>query len=344
MELKGGFDDVFNRMVFEETPTREECWLAQEDFWVKRELFYVVSNAMASQAYMYPVEIDEKEEPMPKDILYRHRYRNQNWEITLLIKLNAEKLPVVAGDSTIKNIQPNRHAQTLTSAKGAGIVFNVFQGNSTGTGLEVRGEPVPWNHVQKFSAEDYKEPLKGIDWSRAKEQPVGMSQAFDWPTCPIRRIEALAIGKQSCRTFTSPLQPNETLVKLDARQEDPNDPNKNPNGPRPRWWSVPVVAVPAVLAWRRWHTRRLAWALGRWDAREEGEAREPYLATRLRTTISNAIATCRRPRQAPARKNPAGICPWPSNSSWTRRIRPMSSWRWPTHACVFRLPRSSFIV
>ena len=232
VELAGGFDNIFKPQEMKEPPTREECWLIQEDFWVKRELFYVVNNAMASQAYMYPIAIDEKEEPMPEGVLYRHRFRNQNWEITLLIKQNESKELVISANSTIKNIHPNHHAQSLTSAKGAGIVFNVFQ-DKAATAFEVRGEPVEWNKAQKFGTEDYKK-LGSIDWSKTKDHPVVLSQAFDWTTCPIRRIEAVAVGQQSCRTFTSPLQPNEALAKLDAPKEDP-DANKNqapaPGGP-----------------------------------------------------------------------------------------------------------------
>src|SRR6185437_352402 len=227
VELAGGFDNIFKPQEMKEPPTREECWLIQEDFWVKRELFYVVNNAMASQAYMYPIAIDEKEEPMPEGVLYRHRFRNQNWEITLLIKQNESKELVISANSTIKNIHPNHHAQSLTSAKGAGIVFNVFQ-DKAATAFEVRGEPVEWNKAQKFGTEDYKK-LGSIDWSKTKDHPVVLSQAFDWTTCPIRRIEALAVGQQSCRTFTSPLQPNNAIERnryLQAPKKDSNEAEK----------------------------------------------------------------------------------------------------------------------
>ncbi len=241
VELAGGFDKIFNPLKLDTTPTREECWLAQEDFWVKRELFWDLSNAIANQSYMYPVGIDDKKEPMPAGVHSRYRFRNQNWELTLLIKPKGNEL-VISGDSTIRNIQPSQHVQSLTSVKGTGIAFNISQ-DGTSTSFEVRGEPVPWNEAQKLSQEDYPE-MPSPNWKKAKEAQakaaktkeatehlVGVSQAFDWSTCPIRRIDALVIGQQSCRTFTSPLQPNETLAKLDAPKEDPADAAKEKVAP-----------------------------------------------------------------------------------------------------------------
>jgi hypothetical protein len=228
VQLEGGFDDIFKPKKWDETPTREECWLAQEDYWVKRELLYVIGGAVAWQAHMEPVPIDEKKEPMPEGVRYRFRFRNENWELTLHLKPNADKLLVIAGDSTIKNIQPSQHPQSLTSAKGSGIVFNVTQ-DRTSAAFEVRGEPVPWNKEQRLDKADYR-PLNGIDWTKAKEHPLNVSQAFDWATCPVRRIDAIELAKQSSRTHTMGLFANDALAKLDAPAESPEDANKQTAG------------------------------------------------------------------------------------------------------------------
>jgi hypothetical protein len=227
VEFKDGFDNVFNpKTDWKETPTREEIWLAQEDYWVKRELLVVVYDAMARQALMQPVPIDEKKEPMPKGVEARYRYRNKNWEITLNIRKNDKGQPVIGGDSTIKNIHPSRHPQALTSAKGRGIWFNVAQDNVR-TLFEVRGEPVVWNETKKFSEENYPDPLSGIKWDKewVKDHLILVSQGFDQTNCPIRRINAIELAKQDCRTFIWPLQPNHILAALDALPED--EQNKN---------------------------------------------------------------------------------------------------------------------
>jgi hypothetical protein len=221
VELEGGFDAIMKPQKWTETPTREECWLAQEDFWVRRELLYDLAYAVAAQAYMPQVPIDAKKEPPPADAVSRLRFRNQNWEITLLIKEDKDKKAlVVSRDSTIKNVHPGGRTQPLASAKGEGIVFNVYQDKAYSR-FELKGEPVPWEQTVPFGS-DYV--LGDIQWKDEKI-PVQMSQAFDWYTCPIRRVEALEIGQQSCRTFTTTLKTNDTLAKLDAPREAPADPN-----------------------------------------------------------------------------------------------------------------------
>lgn len=225
VELKGGFDEVFKPMTkadWKTMPTREEIWLAQEDFWVKRELLFDVLKAMTWQAYMPAVAIDEKKEPLPKGVELRYRCKNKNWEITLLLR-KSDKGLVIGHDSTIKNIHPSHLPQPLTSAKGKGIVFNVAQGNVR-TMFEVRGEPVGWNETKDFSTEDYPNPLPAINWSASKKQPIYVSQGFDQTNSPIRRINAIELAKQDCRTFTWPLQPNHMLAQLDAPAEDPTKP------------------------------------------------------------------------------------------------------------------------
>jgi hypothetical protein len=228
VELKDGFDSVFNPLTkkdWKEIPTREEVWLAQEDYWVKRELLVVVYEAVLLQSLMEPVEIDEKKEPMPKGVEVRNRYRNKNWEITLNIR-KSDKGLVIGGDSTIKNIHASHHPQALTSAKGKGIWFNVSQDNVR-TSFEVRGEPVSWNDTKPFSAENYPDPLSGIKWDKdwLKDHPIVVSQGFDSTNAPIRRINAIELAKPDCRSFVWPLQPNHMLAQLDALPEE-NDPSK----------------------------------------------------------------------------------------------------------------------
>lgn len=227
VELAGGFDNVFKPQEWKLTPTREECWLAQEDYWVKRELLYDVARTIALRAYMQPTAIDRNanDDNLPEGYLMSLRYRNDTWEVTLHIKPSkgSNRQFVVAGDSTIKNIHPSRLPQSLTSAKGGGLEFNVYHADGKGARIEVRGEPVPYGVAQPFGKEDSR-VLENIDWQRAKTDPekfaVFMSQAFDWYTCPIRRVEAIALGQQSCRTYTTVLKANDTLAQLDPPAKD----------------------------------------------------------------------------------------------------------------------------
>jgi hypothetical protein len=234
IELAGGFDGIFQRQQWKSTPTREEIWLAQEDYWVKRELLLILWKAMADLAYMEPIPIDDKEEK-PEGVVARYRYANQSWEITLNLRKDSEKRLVIGGDSTLKNVDPSHRPQALTNAKGEGIWFNVSQ-EQLRTRFEVRGEPIAWNETRPFSMgkdkerKDY-EPLEAIDWEKMEERPIVVSEAFDQTNSPIRRLSALALAKQDCRTYAWVLQPNKELEQLDAPAENPNDPSKQATPP-----------------------------------------------------------------------------------------------------------------
>lgn len=247
VELAGGFDQVFQPQRWEETPTREEIWLAQEDFWVKRELLMVIYGEMANLAFMHPTPIGD-DEKAPEGVAARHRYRNQNWEITLNLRKNKDGQLIIGGDSTIKNVDPTHRPQPLTSAKGEGIHFTVAQ-DRTRTDFEVKGEPVGWFETRPFGMnrdnerEDF-EPLDGIRWEQMKEHPIYISQGFDRTNSPLRSIQKIALGNgtQDCRTFYWKLQPNHTLARLDAPVEEA-DAKKGPGGsPSPGGPGVPPRA------------------------------------------------------------------------------------------------------
>ncbi|HTU88618.1 MAG TPA: hypothetical protein VMF69_00840 [Gemmataceae bacterium] len=248
VELKGSFNDIFKPMTaqdWKEPPTREEIWLIQEDFWVKRELFLVVYDAMIRQAVMQPEKIDEPN-PDPENIKYRYRFKNKNWVITLHLR-STDKGLVIGGDSTIKNIHPSHHPQPLTSAKGKGIWFNVFQDNVR-TLFEVRGEPVSWSETKRFSAENYPTPLSGINWDEKalKDHPIVVSQGFDQTNSPIRRINAIELAKQDCRSFIWPLQPNHTLAALDPLAEEDLSKTGGGGGPPGGMSAPPGMPAPPM--------------------------------------------------------------------------------------------------
>jgi hypothetical protein len=228
VELLGGFDNIFQpRTEWTETPTREEIWLAQEDLWVKRELLYDVWTTMNRLAWMPDQPIDEKQEPNPdpEHIKARYRFANKNWEITLHLRDNGKGL-VIGGDSTIKNVHPSQHPQPLTSAKGQGLIFNVGQ-DQTRTRFEVRGEPLSFGEARPFRMDKDQrvdlDPLAGIEWRQdwVKTHPIVLSQGFDQTNSPIRRINAIELGRQDCRNYIHSLQPNNALAELDPLPEEP---------------------------------------------------------------------------------------------------------------------------
>jgi hypothetical protein len=243
IEFAGGIKAVLDLKPPEVVPTREECWLLQEDYWVKRQLLAALYSSMLNLAVMYPVKLEDKDKPTDKEIVARYRYRNENWEITLNLR-KSDKGIVIGGDSTIKNVHPTGRVQSLTSANGRAIAFNLVQTRNANQVQDktarfyVEGEPVAWDEVREFSVDKDKKRtdypvLPGINWDATylKDHPVGMSQAFDETTSPIRRLNAIKLCQQDCRTYIWPLQPNQELMQLDVSPEDAD--KKGPGGAAP---------------------------------------------------------------------------------------------------------------
>src|SRR5262249_30788170 len=88
-------------------PSSEECWLAQEDLWVKREVLDIVRGALNHAARFERSEIDLKKEPPGPGITAHHRFVNNTWQVDLLIEQQpGQRHKFISGRSTIKNIQP----------------------------------------------------------------------------------------------------------------------------------------------------------------------------------------------------------------------------------------------
>ena len=87
--FKGGFDAIMQPIDWEKSqrpPDIEECWLAQEDFWVKRELLYTVRDALSLAAAMDPVDAaaEKIDPPAGTPGGPRQVFRNDSWEVQLL--------------------------------------------------------------------------------------------------------------------------------------------------------------------------------------------------------------------------------------------------------------------
>ena len=92
--FKGGFDAIMQPIDWEKSqrpPDIEECWLAQEDFWVKRELLYTVRDALSLAAAMDAVDGEFEKTPVPEGKLARHVFRNASWEVQLLFRQRPQR-------------------------------------------------------------------------------------------------------------------------------------------------------------------------------------------------------------------------------------------------------------
>src|SRR5205085_7495160 len=134
-----------NELEKERPPPREEIWLAQEDFWVKRELLNTIKDALDAVRKMSWKEVKD----LPAGVVSRYRFRNESagWELDLLIEQGEGKGArqlVIGKGSEIKNIHPSRRIQALANPRTAKpLAFLLRQGPATAT-LKIEGEPLPW--------------------------------------------------------------------------------------------------------------------------------------------------------------------------------------------------------
>ncbi len=249
VEMDKGFDNILKQQNWENAqgnpPTREEIWLAQEDFWVKRDLLYALRAALDHAARFKEIErtVNPKGAPggakgLGEGEIARYKLRNTSWEIELIIKKGAERPYAVSEKSTIKNVHPSRRTQALTTRAGnRGLNFRLWQEGHYPMQVPVAGALLPHDATAEFGA--------ATDLSAFEPaKPLVFDQEFEWENAPIRRIEALDVPYQSHRTVTTALRARDDLKKLDPTAteleaakdgkdgKDGKPPNQGPGVPK----------------------------------------------------------------------------------------------------------------
>ncbi len=213
-------------------PTMEEIWLAQEDFWVKREMLSIVQAAQAEYSHFQPVEVP-KDEPLPDKIVARHRFRNPYWEITLLVEESKGRTSIISPHSTIRNISKTGRTLLVGNARtGQGLKFTLNRGISTFT-MTVAGEPLPPNGFVEF-----RQPITSDSFDF--RQPFEMDQVLDWATSPVRRIDELRTAKNNHRLAFKPLKHNDQLYKEPEKDPNAADTSKGSNPGAPPQPAMPM--------------------------------------------------------------------------------------------------------
>ncbi|HZY89736.1 MAG TPA: hypothetical protein VFE78_33250, partial [Gemmataceae bacterium] len=227
-ELAGGWAAIMTPQTWTKTPSREECWLAQEDLWVKSELLRVVKAVNDSVALFRPVEVKAGEK-LPEGVPAgtKHlRFRNYNWQMDLFIgkvkdRTMKERLGLLPA-SKLTNVHPARRTLSLSTKAGEPISFFLRQGQAAPYRLQVNGESVVPDASQEFKKGYVPD---AIDLNGAFD----VEEAFEWETCPVKRIDAIKAPYQSHRTYTMTLKIKEALKKLDPEPVAPGAENADPN-------------------------------------------------------------------------------------------------------------------
>jgi hypothetical protein len=224
-EFRGGFDAVFPKQVFNANrpPTREEIWLAQEDFWVRREMLLIIQEALNASALFKEVTKDvigDKDAKLPPGILKRRVFRSAFWELDLLLAKDT-KGPwwVISPDSTIKNVNRTQKIQSLASSRSQrGVPFRLVQGsppNQATHVIRIAGEPLAYDASTKLQRAYMVDPVD-------LQKPFEVQQVLEQEVSPIREVVALEAPMHSHRTISWGYKSNAALKKLDA-----------PKGPEP---------------------------------------------------------------------------------------------------------------
>jgi len=217
VELKDGWDRLFRYVGKEDErgkwhttpPTTEECWLAQEDVWVQRELALVIKSALDALAKFKPAGTAPKVE----GAVTQYRLQNTNWELNLVLERNEARQLVVSPKSTLKNINAAKRTLLLGRGKQPGVKLRLQQGGIRAD-VVIEGEPVAWDKTAEFKKTTR---IDNLDPSK----PLDVEQVFDWYTSPIKRIDDIQLSYRSHRIFNLPLTFRQIGKKEEAVAEAP---------------------------------------------------------------------------------------------------------------------------
>jgi hypothetical protein len=189
------WDKVMPVRKLTQTPTSEECWLAQEDLWVKQQIFKAIRAALDASAQFQPVKLKDTD-PLPENAVKRYVFRNPNWELDLRLDQDEKGKLFLSPSSRIKNI--NAHKRRL-ELREVYILLRQKQPNGDYTRwvwLLIQGKPLVWNTEAPVVAEK----LGVDDFGFTRDAPMEAEQLFTPNTSPIKRIDDLELGYNSHRT------------------------------------------------------------------------------------------------------------------------------------------------
>ncbi len=202
----------------------EEVWLAQEDFWVQRALLRSIKAANDTLARLAPVEGAAKPD---KDELFRQRFANPYWQLEIAV---AKK----AGDYHIQGTITNVGKRRQTLGKDGRLFFLVRLNkdeNSPPAILEIQSEALG---VGKEAAFATKKPIKG---TKDPEGIFAVEQVLETATSPVKRIDQIALGAHSHRTYQPTLLkasfspgPDSYAVTNTAQSARPGEAPPKPSG------------------------------------------------------------------------------------------------------------------
>lgn len=203
VQFKDGWEKVLRYIeTFKDNqPPSEELWLAQEDLWVQRALLDIVSVANKSVAN-YQI-INGGKVPAKDDT--SRTFRNPNWQLETKVIRNPQGKWIL--QYRLVNVSPR--LQPL------GVPLNlVFKETNLDMDLFIEGEPLLPSAATTLAEKE----VPGV----AKPGPVdSVIQVFDWRAAPVKRVDKIALGQHSHRTFSAGLKESPAFSQKKAEAPTP---------------------------------------------------------------------------------------------------------------------------
>jgi len=194
VEFNNGFDSLMAPITWKRgsTPTAEEVWLAQESFWVKREIIRDILRAIQSIGLMTPDTI-AKDEVTPPEVKARKRFYNSIWEVDLMFE-SLEREKFISPKSKIMNVHQDQRILPLDNPVVGSTTEFVLRQGSTVVPLRAQGEPLGFGQMREF----LKDKLL-LPFSFDINKDFTLEQVFTSKNTPIKMINALEIARTSHR-------------------------------------------------------------------------------------------------------------------------------------------------
>ncbi len=203
-DAKGAFMAAMRKFTaWQKTPSKEEIWILQEDYWIRRELLSLLRESVASIATFHPVP---GEHPVPAGASGRYKAANAFWELDLIFENGGRS---ISKKSTIRNVHIQQRPQPIADPRtGIQTEFAFYQNQFRKvTKIKMDGEVLPFGKGQPFPKEYPNEGA--VDFNK----PFDLVQIFYPGTSPIRVLDSLELPFNSHRTTTSKLVARSTLKK-----------------------------------------------------------------------------------------------------------------------------------
>ena len=192
MQFNGGWKAILkhvDRWAEKRVPESEDIWLAQEDFWVQRELVRVAHEVNQKAAVF--TEVGKSEDALNR------KFANRFWEIELKVITDGKGDQYLTGK--LKNITNRLQVFGINNE----MILQVYLDAS-------KDEfpfyfPIEGNFLQAGESKDIKQLPKHRLTKRVNEL-ARVVQVFDGRTIPVKRIDRIAMGYASSRTVVFPLK------------------------------------------------------------------------------------------------------------------------------------------